>query len=466
MTLTKRKNITVIDGGRSTSPPGGGGEQPDAWKSQLTFNRDHNVEGTLHNLILIAEHDDRLSGLWWLNESSNQIELTRDGPWPGGNKTEFVDADAFELAAWLQHPDRYAMKCSDEQVLKAVIAVARRYRRHPIREYLSALAWDRTQRVERMLVEMFGAADTPYSRRAAQCFMVSAVARVLWFDSKQPAVGAQVDFMLVLEGEQGKRKSSALRAIFGSRWFVETSESPTGKDFYQVIQGAWGVEIGEMDSFTKADVTAVKTAITRRVDKFRAPYERVPRSYRRECVFAGTTNEHQYLRDPTGGRRFLPVRTDGEVRIEQIASLRDQLWAEAVAMFEDGFQWWDLPSDAAEEQAARYVGDSWEGRVERWLDMRATEDRYPSRLKFGTRVDWTTTDEILVHAIVLDPGKHGKPEQIRIANILKPLGWENERQRWPDGGREWRWFRAGEMPDWLMRERQAKREAADDAPNF
>nr|WP_240796965.1 VapE domain-containing protein [Stenotrophomonas maltophilia] len=459
--------MTVIDGGGTAPPPGGGGVNTDEWKDLLTRNRDNNVEGTLHNLILIMENDDRLKGLWWLNDSSNQVKLQRDPPWNGGSQDEFIDSDAYELAAWLQHPERYWMKCSDDLVLKAVIAVARRHRRHPIREYLGSVKWDGVPRVERMLIELFGAADNAYSLRAAQCFMVSAVARVLWVDPKQPSVGAQVDFMLVLEGEQGKRKSSALRAIFGSEWFVETSESPSGKDFYQVIQGAWGVEIGEMDSFSKADVTSVKTAITRRVDKFRAPYERVPRSYRRECVFAGTTNEHQYLRDPTGGRRFLPVRTDGEVRIDAIVEQRDQLWAEAVAMFHEGFEWWELPADAKEEQASRYVGDSWEGRVEQWLDMRMEESRYPPRLKFDTKVEWATTDNLLSYAIGLDAGKHGRPEQMRVAAIMKTLGWENQRRRWPDGGREPRWFRPGlTVDDWLAGQQRESRMEESDGPDF
>ncbi|MBH1617887.1 virulence factor [Stenotrophomonas maltophilia] len=465
MTVGTRRRMTVIDGG-GAPPPGDGGVDPDAWKSNLTRNRDGNVEGTLHNLILIMENDDRLKGLWWLNDSSNQVKLHRDPPWTGGSRDEFIDSDAYELAAWLQHPDRYWMKCSDDLVLKAVIAVARRHRRHPIKDYLGALEWDGVPRVERMLVELFGAADNAYSLRAAQCFMVSAVARILWVDAKQPSVGAQVDFMLVLEGEQGKRKSSALRAIFGSEWFVETSESPSSKDFYQVIQGAWGVEIGEMDSFSKADVTSVKTAITRRVDKFRAPYERVPRSYRRECVFAGTTNEHQYLRDPTGGRRFLPVRTDGDVQIAQIASLRDQLWAEAVTMFDAGFEWWELPADAKEEQASRYVGDSWEGRVEQWLDVRMEPSKYPTRLATASEIDWATTDNLLTYAIGLDPGKHGKPEQMRVAAIMKTLGWEQQRRRWPDGGREPRWFRPGlAIDDWLASAQRSTQEATS-GPDF
>lgn len=436
--------MTVIDGGKGQRPPGGGGgNAPDNdWLQQLTRNRDGKVEGTLFNLILILENDERLAGLWWLNESSNQVVLSRDPPWKGGNRDEFTDSDSCELAAWLQDRDSYFVSCGDEAVLKAVIAVARRHRRHPIREYLTELKWDGTGRVERMLVDLFGALDTSYNRRAAQCFMVSAIARILWFDPKQPFVGAQVDFMLVLEGEQGKRKSSALRALFGSNWFVETSESPSAKDFYQVIQGHWGVEIGEMDSFSKADVTSVKTAITRRVDKFRAPYERVPRAYRRECVFAGTTNEHEYLRDPTGGRRFLPVATERGVDLAAVSAVRDQLWAEAVRMFEQGFPWWELPEDAAEQQEARYVGDSWEGRLAKWLAGRMPGDHaYPSHLIFGYRVDSTTTDELLRWAIGADVAKHGKQEQMRVAAAMKRLGWKQDRVM-VDGYRERRWVRA------------------------
>jgi len=440
-----RKQITVIDGGKGRSGGDGGGVAGvEDWKAKLTRTREGFVEGTLHNLIQIIEHDERLAGLFWLNESSNQVLLSRDAPWPGGTRDEFTDADSCELAAWLQHPDCYYCRCKDDTVLKAVISVARRHRRHPIREYLSGLEWDGTPRVETMLVDLFGAPDNPYSRRAAQCFAVGAVARMLWADPKQPFVGAQVDFMLVLEGEQGKRKSSAMRVLFSSPWFVETNESPTGKDFYQVIQGCWGVEIGEMDSFGKADVTAVKTAITRRVDKFRAPYERVPRAYRRECVFVGTTNEHEYLRDPTGGRRFLPVRADGEVKLELLEQLRPQLWAEAVAMFREGFEWWRLPDDAAEEQEARYIGDSWEGRIARWLAKQAPgepDKAYPERLRWDPEIQYATTDEVLQYAIGADAAKHGRTEQMRVAAAMKRLGWVNDRVT-VDGYRERRWVRA------------------------
>jgi predicted P-loop ATPase len=454
------KKLTLVDGGKKagSGTGDGGGDSPpaDDWKLKLTRNRDHKVEGTLHNLILIIESDERLAGLFWLNDSSNQVLMSRPAPWLGSNRDEFVDTDGSELAAWLQHPDRYDMKCGDDSVLRAVIAVARRHRRHPIREYLMKLVWDGTPRVETMLVEMFGAGDSKYSRQASLCFMVGAVARVLWVDPKSPALGAKVDFMLVLEGPQGKRKSTSLSELFSSIWFVETAESPTGKDFYQIIQGCWGVEIGEMDSFGKAEVTAVKVAISRRTDKFRAPYERMPRSYRRECVFVGTTNDREYLKDPTGGRRFLPVRADGNVDVDRIKLERDQLWAEAVKLFLEGFQYWVLPDDAPAEQAARYISDSWEGRVERWLAGVWDNDKPqpPRLLHHAGRLEWTTTDELLQYAIGVEPGKHTKADQMRIAAIMKRFGtdplpgeakpddrWEHRRQRWPEGSREPRWVR-------------------------
>lgn len=454
--VAKRK-LEVIQGG---GQPDGGDTQSDDWRGKLIRNRDQRIESTLHNLCLILEHDPALAGVFWLNESSNQVVMSRQPPWASAQQHEFTDLDAAELAAWLQHPDRYAIGGGADLTLQAVVTVARRHRRHPIREYLNGLVWDGVPRVERMLVDLFGCDDKPYIHRVSLCYMVGAVARVLWEDPKQPQVGAKVDFMLVLEGPQGKKKSTAIQDLFGGVWYVETHESPSSKDFYQIIQGVWCVEIAEMDSFNKADVTSVKAAITRRTDKFRAPYERMPRSYRRECVFAGTTNENQYLRDPTGGRRFLPVRVreDRGIDLPGIRAARDQLWAEAVALFVSGTQWWELPDDADAEQEERYAGDSWEDRVGRWLAMKAPGDNaYPPRLTYVTSVDYVTTDELLLFAIGIDAARHDRPAQMRVAAAMKRLGWRQSRVMTDSGYRERRWVPNEGPPS-------ASEERADDVP--
>lgn len=420
---SKRPKMTVIDGGGA--PPKEGAKD---WRDALLRDSKGRVEGSLFNLVTILEHDELLAGLFWLNQFSGRITMARTPPWSGSRLDEFQDADCFELTSWAQNA--YGMKVADETIWKAVVAVSRRNGRHPLREYLEGLKWDGTPRAEALFVKHFGVAESAYARGSALCFLVSAVARVLWVDPAAPALGAKVDFMVVLEGGQGKKKSTAVQTLFTAPWYVETMESPSKPDFFQVIQGAWAIEIAEMDSFSKVDVTSIKATITRRTDKFRAPYDRAPKSWRRECVFVGTTNKNDYLRDDTGGRRFLPVAVPngGAIDVAAIDAQRDQLWAEAVHLFRQGFEYWLLPHGTAEEQDQRYVGDSWEDMIARWLTGRLDPSNYPTRLQTADAIDFVSTNELLQHAIGLDAGRHGTPEQMRIAKAMGRLGWRKRRK--------------------------------------
>src|SRR5205085_12412447 len=179
----------------------------------------------------------------------------------------------------------------------------------------------------------------------------------------------------------------------------------------QTLRGRWGVEIGEMDSFSKADVAKVKQAITVRFDVYRPSYGRSARSFRRECVFVGTTNKDDYLRDESGARRFLPLHV-GVVRIEDLVRLRDQLWAEAVHLFKQGFKWWELPPGAQREQDARYSEDVWLELIQRWLDGKAPTNHYDGialeyRDKDG-RIDECSVSEILGHCLRLDTARQDR----------------------------------------------------------
>ena len=451
-----REKITVIDGGKRDEPPrkkggggsGGGRGNSSKWQEQLIIGRGGEVKSTAHNLMLILEHDDELKNLFWLDEFANRIGMLRDPPWRGFAREEFSEADATELCAWLGNPRRYSMAARPEAVMQAVEAMARRAKSHPVRNYLRGLKWDQQSRIECMFFEIFGAEDTPYVRAAAKCFMVSAVARILWIDPLVSHNGAQVDFMLVFEGKQGKKKTSAVRELFGHRWYAESMESPQTKDFYQALQGRWGVEIGEMDSFGKADITKVRQAITARFDTYRASYGRYAKSFRRESVFVGTVNESEYLRDPHGARRFLPVVVINDVDIARLLENRDQLWAEAVELFNNGFKWWVLPSEAEDEQEKRFVQDSWEEVIGPWLAGRATRGgdgykAYPDRVTFSAGVavvDWVTTTELLSWGLHIEIAKHGRPEQMRVATIMKRLGWHPQRSR-VGAERERRWVK-------------------------
>lgn len=451
----------VVPIGRRRRGSGGGERQPDDWRNKLTRTNTGRPESTVHNAMLVMEHDEVLGGMFWLDEFANAVRMSRTPCWPGGEEHEFSEQDGTEVAAWIGSPDRYMVNLKKDMVLDCVEAIARRRKVHPVREYLTGLEWDGTARLEGMFRRYFSAEDTPYTQASAKCWLVSAVARILWTDQKVRHNGAQVDFMLVLEGDQGKGKTSAVRVLFGAEWYAEAQESPSSKDFYQALRGRWCVEIGEMDSFSKADVTKVKQAITARFDTYRPSYGRVARSFRRECVFVGTTNEYEYLRDPTGARRFLPIRV-GTLDLPAIVSDRDQLWAEAVALFRAGFAWWDLPAGAAQQQEERFTEDSWQSVIQRWLTFMAKPDSYPDRLQVDAlpaspqddtplesadkaskakrrSVRWTTTAELLSYALHVDVGRHGRPEQMRVAHVMKRLGWVHERTLLPDGTRERRW---------------------------
>lgn len=440
MTKPQRK-VVVIDGGMSGG--GSGGDRPSAdWRQRLVLTRDGTAAATAHNLMLILEQDDVLKGLFWLDEFGNRIVLDRQPPWAGGTRDEFTEVDALELAAWLGDPSRYCMTVGPNLVLQAVEAMARRRKRHTVREYLTGLKWDGEKRVERLFLDYFGADDSSYNRGVALCVLVSAVSRILWFDPTQPDKGSKVDFMLVLEGNQGAGKTTAVLELFGANWYAEATESPAHKDFYQSLRGRWGVEIGEMDSFAKADVAKVKQAITTRFDVYRPSYGRTARSFRRECVFVGTVNKDDYLRDESGARRFLPLRTGDRVNIPGVIAIRDQLWAEAVQLFTDGFKFWQLPEGAQREQDARYQEDAWTEPVARWLAGKFGPDSYDGvrRDPVTSEVLECTSSDLLRRALHIDTAKHTRPDQMRVAAIMSRLRWPKHRPE-RNGVRVWTWYR-------------------------
>jgi predicted P-loop ATPase len=437
--MTVPKKLTVIVGGGS--PPGGGQTGADDWQNKLTCTKDGAVQAAMHNLMLILEMDPQLAGLLALDEFANRVVVRRAPPWSGGNDGEFTELDGVELSAWLGSPDRYQMIVKSSMVLEAVEAVARRHKFHPVRDYLRTLKWDGEPRLRRLFVDHFGATDDEYHQRVAEIFMVSAAARIL-----RP--GCKVDTMLVLEGGQGLGKTRVTQVLFGGdRWYMDAQRSPAEKDFYQDIVGKWGVEIGEMTSFSKAETNKVKQTLSATSDTYRPSYGRYSRTFPRQCVFIGTTNENEWQRDHTGGRRFLPVGVT-RVDVSAIEAVRDQLWAEAVALLDDGLDWWVLPSDAKDQQDERYLEDSWSEPISRWLDGRA-----PSSDKVDVYagiemcqnpyiVTECSTTEILTRALHIDLARHTKQDQMRVAAIMTRLAWDKYRpQRY--GTRVWLWLRTG-----------------------
>lgn len=350
----------------------------------------------LDNASALLERHPEMQGRFWYDEFLQRILST----WNVDNEPrEWTDADDVRLALWMQRKIKIG-RMAVGTARDAVTAVAMAHRRNECREWLQALKWDGFDRLEQLIPRAFGAEDNPYTRVVGRCWMISMVARVL-----EP--GCKVDTMPVFEGKQGRGKSTALQVLVGSRWFAEASESPTSKDFFQSLQGKLLVEIGEMDAFSKAEVHTIKRVISCQSDRYRAPYGRRSEDHPRQGVFAGTTNKDDWNRDETGARRFWPVACT-TVDLDWIREHREQLFAEAVARYESGASWWDVPlEDAEREQEARRDADEWEPVIANWLIGR-----------------WeTTVGDVLAGALGIGPDKWDRQLQMRAAKCLRVLGW-------------------------------------------
>lgn len=314
-------------------------------------------------------------------------------------------------------------KVSREVVHQALEHRAREKSFHPVRDYLKSLKWDGESRLEGWLSRYLGAAPSPYTEEIGPMVLVASVARIF-----EP--GCKADYMMVLEGPQGARKSSACR-ILGGEWFDDNlPDLMSGKEVSQHLRGKWFIEIAELSATSRAEDAYLKAFITRSVERYRPPYGRVEVSEPRQCVFIGTTNKDSYLRDETGGRRFWPVRV-GEIDTDSLATDRDQLFAQAVACYHAGHRWW--PDGGFErdhikpEQDDRRERDIWEEEIARYLEGR----------------DVTLVSDVAKHGLQILVARAGTADQRRITAIMGALGW----CRRPKDGYGNRWWSRPGLPD-------------------
>lgn len=249
--------------------------------------------------------------------------------------------DSFGYGAWVAMEDNEAVniqtqlsvlfppfaKIGKEMVHDAMYKVAKENRMDSAVQYVKSLEWDRTARLDTWLCKAFGADDDDYHHKVGANWMKGMIKRIIY-------PGSKFDYVLVLEGPQGAKKSSALSELCkmpnNTNWHLETTMSTDTKDFFMQMSGKTVVEFSEGDTLSKTETKKLKAIITTQSDKYRLPYERVSKEFPRRCVFAMTTNESEYLKDATGNRRWLPVEVKFEESdIKWIEENRDQLFAEA-----------------------------------------------------------------------------------------------------------------------------------------
>jgi len=250
--------------------------------------------------------------------------------------------------------------------------------------------------------------------------------------------------MLGLEGEQGIGKSSALRLLAGPDWFADTGITIGDKDSYQALRRKWIYEFAELASIRGRDIERVKNFLSSQCDTFRASYGRRTQDHPRQVVFAGSTNELHYLADPTGSRRFWPLKCT-TIDLEALRRDRDQLWAEARVAYEAGEPWHldtaELRALAAAEAAEREEHDDWIDIVRRWLASPSRPDGHGHREPVSLD-DGITTADVALGALGFPAERITPATTKRVGRVLHVLGFRRRQVRLSGNwyAREWRYF--------------------------
>ncbi|MBD1903888.1 virulence-associated E family protein [Trichocoleus sp. DQ-A3] len=351
-----------------------------------------------------------------LNELKNIIELD-------GQPLE-LDTIPIQLAVELDED------FSKEQAIAICTVIAKANSYNPVKDYLEDCIQKHTPTpidIENLATRWFGISDR-LSNIYLKRYLIGAVARIY-----QP--GCQVDTSLILQGNQGFKKSTFFRVLHqGSEirqshetWFDDTMCDISNKDERDKLHRFWCLEWSELERVLRKGDDQVKAFLTTKADTYRPPYGREPITKLRQSVIVGTTNREEFLSDDSGDRRFWAIKIERAIDSAQIEAERDMVWASAVAAYKAGEQW----HLTEEEQALSTASNSEFHTTDSWYDYVAEFVQNRPRI---------TIAQILQTALEFDKSRHDRASQMRVASILKRLGWEKEKKRIAtDGTRTHAW---------------------------
>lgn len=381
------------------------------------------ILNTLVNVHLILENAFG-PALFKFNEFSKLDEIWQKTPWGAKVGTEFQERDVQKIKLWISQ--QFGFQTGDENIWSALINIADTNAYHPIKEYFLGLpVHDGVERVDYFLERyLHGEAPEKYIRAVSRKTIVAMIARIF-----EP--GIKFDTMLVLEGEQGLRKSTAIMTLTSKPWFTDANLNLKHKDSIADMAGKWVLEQGEMNVLSKANIAELKQFLSRDTDRMRPSFGRKSQDYPRQSIFIGTTNEDIYLKDTTGSRRFWPIKVTGNCDVKAITKDRDQIFAEALAMYRAGEPIWISDEDtnhlAKKQQAERETSDELVYVIEDYL-----KDLF-NKSDFDTFFDPTKLflpDLFVTPSPLAVTGSHflkmDDNGQKRVGSCLRKMGYERK----------------------------------------
>jgi predicted P-loop ATPase len=393
------------------------------WEASLNWNTSGTaLKPDIGNLALLLENLSEWTGVFKFDESRDKLYWAEAPPPVTGLRNPqkddpIQDYDYIYVSQWFALHQNYRASFKKEQIRDAVMARGWANRHNSLTNHLDSLEWDGVPRVDRWLSEFLHVEDTPYARFVGRAWLISAMARAY-----RP--GCKADHVLVLEGRQGVGKTSTFE-IIGGDWHLPDVPRVDNKDARGILSSAWIAEFSELAALKGVEQQKVKSFITERVDKYRPPYGHNFVVKPRRCVFAGSTNECEWIMDSTGGRRFWPVRVV-KVDFDKLNKERGALLAEARNAYREGELWYakhdtELELLIREQQSTRVETDPWDALIEAHVRHKAANDPY-----------WRPTLGECFHVCGVVPERQDRMGARRIGTALRALGWTKKRVRDPE----------------------------------
>ena len=315
---------------------------------------------TIDNVSIILDHDPNLAGRLAYDEFANRWICLGSLPW----NTEagvriWDDTDDSGLRQYIEKV--YGITGKD-RIYDATTLCVFKHKFNPVQDYLKGLRWDNIARLDTLIIDYLGAEDNEYTRAVTRKVFVAAIARAM-----KP--GTKFDVMPVIIGPQGIGKSTLIR-LLGKEWYSDNLVTFEGKEAAELVQGNWIIEVGELSGLSKSETNTVKQFLSRVDDQYRQAYGRRTSRFPRQCVFFGTTNDDEFLKDRTGNRRFWPIETGlkdpTKSVFDDLPDEVDQIWAEAFVYWQFGEPLYlskEIEKMAQEEQKKRIESSAKEGAI-------------------------------------------------------------------------------------------------------
>jgi len=370
-------------------------------KLKLSFNKDGALIVNTSNTVEILEHLEEFKNTIWHDEFYHRTFTEEKG-----EVTPWEDISELKLLIKLQAEPYKLTRLVDKTVNQAVNIIAKRNVRNEPKAYFQSVTWDGVPRVRSFFKDCFGSLDPEnYLSAISKNFWVSIIARVM-----QP--GCKADHMVILVGEQGSFKSTAL-SIIGGKWFSELHNGFDSKEFAKEIQASFLIEVSELGALNKTNIESTKGKLSATFDRDRGLYNKFYKDLPRQCIFAGTTNDYEFLKDITGNRRFWPVKVE-KTQLDYIKENRDQLFAEAMALYLAGENWHEVPLEETLKQQENYTeAPLWADDIDRWVGKGTTP-----RTEF-------TLMALLNDCLNISAGQKKCIDERNAAKALRWLGFKN-----------------------------------------